>query len=97
VGTKHISRLETKIGWNQPMFTSYGTFIIGFSIARNHMAITPEIKGMQTFHQDVARLGYSQTERLFRIKWDQPVDYELLTRMIEFNIKDKENCTTFWR
>jgi uncharacterized protein YdhG (YjbR/CyaY superfamily) len=89
--------LETKIGWNQPMFTSHGTFIIGFSIAKHHMAVTPEIKGMMTFNQDIAHLGYSQTERLFRIKWDQPVDYKLLTRMIEFNVKDKKNCTTFWR
>ncbi|MCG6581884.1 iron chaperone, partial [Acinetobacter baumannii] len=26
-----------------------------------------------------------------------PVDFSLLERMIEFNMLDKANCTTFWR
>lgn len=31
------------------------------------------------------------------LKWNQPVDYPLLEKMIDFNIQDKANCTTFWR
>ena len=34
--------LELRIAWNQPMFTHHGTYIIGFSAASKHMAITPE-------------------------------------------------------
>lgn len=34
--------LEAKIAWNQPMFTDHGTFIIGFSAAKHHFAISPE-------------------------------------------------------
>lgn len=36
--------LEPKVKWNQPMFTDHGTFIITFSIAKKHLAISPEKK-----------------------------------------------------
>jgi hypothetical protein len=34
---------------------------------------------------------------LLRIRWDQPVDYTLLEKMIRFNVEDKAEATTFWR
>lgn len=41
--------VKAKFAWNQPMFTDHGTFIIGFSIAKLHMAISPERQGMEHF------------------------------------------------
>ena len=41
--------LELRIAWNQPMFTHHGTYIIGFSAASKHMAITPERATMIRF------------------------------------------------
>ena len=41
--------LEPKIAWNQPMFTDHGTFIIGFSTAKLHFAISPEKAGIEKF------------------------------------------------
>jgi len=29
--------------------------------------------------------------------WDRPVNYELLSKMIEYNIVDKKDWTLFWR
>lgn len=89
--------LEPKIAWNQPMFTDHGTFIIGFSIAKQHLAVAPEKAGIDYFSDDIVQAGYDHTKQLVRIKWDGPVDYSLLERMIEFNITDKADCTTFWR
>ncbi|WP_175074853.1 iron chaperone [Terribacillus sp. AE2B 122] len=89
--------LEQKIAWNQPMFTDHGTFIIGFSIAKQHLAVAPEKAGIDHFSDDIVQAGYDHTKQLVRIKWDGPVDYSLLERMIEFNITDKADCTTFWR
>ena len=37
------------------------------------------------------------TKQLIRIRWEQPVDYALLERMIAFNREDKADCATFWR
>lgn len=89
--------LEGKIKWNTPMFTDHGTYIIGFSTAKNHMSISPEEVGMVQFANDIAEAGYSATKGLFRIPWKEPVNYELLEKMIEFNIKDKADYTKFWR
>lgn len=41
--------LTPRIAWSQPMFTHHGTFIIGFSTAKNHLAIAPERAGLERF------------------------------------------------
>lgn len=89
--------LDKRIAWNQPMFTSEGTFIIGFSLAKNHISIAPEKKALEYFLEDIVRAGYSNGNQIFRIGFDMEVDYELLARIIEFNIEDKKDYTSFWR
>ncbi len=94
---KTFPTLVPKIAWNQPMFTDHGTFIIGFSVAKHHFAVSPDVTGIKLFSEDIAKSGYSQTKNLFRITWDMAVDYALLTRIIQFNIDDKKECKTFWK
>jgi len=89
--------LEPQIKWNTPMFTDHGTYIIGFSTAKHHLSVAPEEKTMECFADEIAKAGYSATKGLFRIPWNESVNYELLEKLIEFNIKDKADCTTFWR
>ncbi|UJW57201.1 iron chaperone [Bacillus sp. A116_S68] len=89
--------LTPKIAWNQPMFTDHGTFIIGFSVAKRHMAFAPEKAGINHFADDIVQAGYDHTKELVRITWDKPVDFSLLKKMIAFNIIDKAECSTFWR
>lgn len=94
---KKYPRLEPRIAWNQPMFTDHGTYIIGFSVARQHMAVAPERATIEKFENEIKEAGYSCTKMLFRIRWDQPVDYSLLEKIIEFNIADKADYKLFWR
>lgn len=89
--------LEAKVAWNQPMFTDHGTYIIGFSASKQHLAVAPERAGMIHFADQIVQAGYDHTKELVRIRWNEPVDFALLEQMIEFNIWDKANCTTFWR
>lgn len=89
--------LEPKIAWNQPMFTDHGTFIIGFSIAKHHLAVAPEKAVINHFSDTIVQAGYNHTQQLVRIQWDKPVDFSLLETLIEFNILDKADCSTFWR
>ncbi|CAM4315918.1 iron chaperone [Paenibacillus tarimensis] len=89
--------LESRIAWNQPMFTDHGTFIIGFSAAKAHMSVAPERAGIERFAEEIKKAGYDHTKELVRIKWASPVDFSLLEKMIGFNIEDKADCTTFWR
>ena len=95
--TKKFPNLMPKIAWNQPMFTDHGTFIIGFSVSKQHMAVAPEIAGINHFSDAIVQAGYDHTKQLLRIRWDSPVDFSLLEKMIEFNIMDKADCSTFWR
>ena len=89
--------LEPRIAWNQPMFTDHGTYIIGFSVSKKHLAVSPEREGMLRFAQEIQNAGYACSKMLFRIRWEQPVDYGLLERIILFNREDKAACSTFWR
>ena len=89
--------LKPKVAWNQPMFTDHGTFIIGFSVSKTHLAAAPEREGILRFSRDIAHSGYDHSQQLFRIKWGQPVDYALLRKIIAFNIEEKAACRTFWR
>lgn len=94
---KKYPELQPKIAWNQPMFTDHDTFIIGFSVAKQHLAVAPEKAGINQFSDDIIQAGYDHTKELMRIKWDKPVNFSLLEKMIEFNILDKADCSTFWR
>jgi uncharacterized protein len=89
--------LVPEVKWNQPMFTDHGTFIIGFSVSKQHMSVSPEAAGIVHYADEIVKAGYSHTANLFRIVWKQPVDYSLLERIIEFNIEDKADSATFWR
>ncbi len=89
--------LEPKIAWNQPIFTHHGTFIIGFSAAKRHFAAAPEQAAIERFSNEIKESGYSHTRQLIRIPWGQPVNFELLEKIIRFNMMDKADCPTFWR
>lgn len=90
-------QLTARIGWNQPMFTHRGTYIIGFSYAKAHMAVAPEAAGIQHFATQLDEHGIKHTAQLFRLPWSQPVPYPLLGEVIDFNIADKDGVTSFWR
>jgi uncharacterized protein YdhG (YjbR/CyaY superfamily) len=89
--------LTPVIKWNQPMFMHQGTFIIAFSVAKEHLAVSPEQAGIERFNQAIHEAGYRATTMLFRIPWNQEVRYDLLAKMIKFNCEDKKGLKTFWR
>lgn len=89
--------LETRIAWNQPMFTHHETFILAFSLAKNHISVSPEVKTLTLFAEDIDQSGYDRTNNIFRIKWTQPIDRELIKKLISFNIEDKKDYHKFWR
>ena len=90
-------QLDMRLAWNQPMFTHHGTFILAFSVAKPHIAVSPESYPIVRFAQEIDEAGYPRTEMLFRIPWKSEVNYGLLSQLIEFNLVDKAETTTFWR
>lgn len=79
------------------MFTDHGTFIIGFSLAKNHLVVASELAAIHHFSYKILKAGYDHSKMLIRILWKSPMDYSLLGRIIDFNILDKMDCPTFWR
>jgi uncharacterized protein YdhG (YjbR/CyaY superfamily) len=90
-------QLREEIKWSQPMFTDHGTFIIAFSIAKGHIAVAPEEVVIKQFEKEIEEAGYSHTKGLFRIKWTDKVDYELLRKIVAYNIENKKDMEKFWR
>ncbi|GAY74464.1 hypothetical protein NBRC111894_18 [Sporolactobacillus inulinus] len=95
--TQQFPQLKHKIAWNQPMYTDHGTFIVGFSTAKRHLAVAPERIAIDRFSDEIVQAGYTHSKELVRIPWDHPVDFSLLQKIIAFNISDKADCATFWR
>lgn len=108
---EHRARMEEVLGWvsekfpnlipvlkwNQPMFTDHGTYIIGFSVAKHHLAVSPEVAGINQFSDEILQAGYKHTKGLVQFPWNSSFDFLLLEKMIEYNILDKADCSTFWR
>ena len=90
-------QLKEEIKWNQPMFSDHGTFIIGFSVAKEHIAVAPEAVVISLFEKEIEQAGYSHTKELFRIKWTDQVDFDLLHKLVNYNITNKKNIIKFWR
>ncbi len=96
IGHKY-PELKPEFKWNQPMFTHHGTFIIAFSVASNHLAIAPERKGILQFEDEFKQKKKKYSKMLLIYPFDKPFDYDLLAKIIDFNIADKANINSFWR
>lgn len=89
--------LKPEIKWNQPMFTLNGTYIIGFSTSSKHIACAPEQSVVNRFSKEIKAAGYEHSKMLIKFPWEKPVEYRLLSKVIAYNIKEKEGYDTFWR
>lgn len=93
----NYSFLNIEIKWNQPMFCFNKTFIIAFSVAKNHIAISPEAFTINKFKKEIFNSGYEYTSNIFKIKSEQKINWNLLKEILDFNIQTKKDCKTFFR
>ncbi|MGL4484506.1 MAG: iron chaperone [Anaerovoracaceae bacterium] len=89
--------LEKRIAWNQPMYTDHGTYIIGFSASKKHFSVGLEKTTIDVLKKNIIDAGYETTKMLFKIKWNDEIDFELIEKIISFNIEDKKQVQTFWK
>lgn len=91
------SDLKLEIKWSQPIFSKDGSFIIGFSLAKNHISIAGEHAGLNHVrpYLDEKKIDYGA--QVIRQLWDKPIDYDLVYMLIDFNIEDKKGYKKFWR
>lgn len=89
--------LVLEIKWNEPMFSFNNSFIIAFSVLKNHISISPEKYAIDIYKEKLLSFNYEATANLFKIKKDQEVNFDLLFEIINFKIKDKSNSKTFFK
>jgi uncharacterized protein YdhG (YjbR/CyaY superfamily) len=94
---KEFPFLKEEVKWKQPMFADHGTFIIGFSVSKGHISVGSERPCLEKFKEDIEKAQYPLLKELFQIPFDSPVDFELLHKIIAYNIEDKKDVTVFWR
>lgn len=94
---ENYPELETRIKWNQPMFLHEGTYIIGFSYSKHHIAVAPETKAIKKFKDCIEETGFSYTDNIIKIRWEDSIPYNLIEELIEYNIEDKKGYEKFWR
>lgn len=95
--SSEFPQLVVQMKWNQPMFTDHGTYIIAFSTAKKHLSFASEKVAMDQFSEEIAEAGCLCSKMLVNIPWTSQVDYDLLRKVIAFNIEDKKDYTKFWR
>lgn len=95
--SEEYADLGKTVKWNQPMFTDHGTFIIAFSVSKKHVSVAPETVAIKRFEPEIKEAGHSYTDNVIRITWNEPMNYELLSKLIDFNIEDKKDHDKFWR
>jgi len=93
---ENFSHLKLEIKWNQPMFIDHGTYIIGLSVSKMHLAIGLEARSMDRLIEIIKKSEYEHSKMLIKIKWTQEIDYEFLDLIITDIIKDKKSIKTFW-
>jgi hypothetical protein len=58
--------------------------------------VAPERQVLEEFRDKLTEAGYSHSKALFRIRWNQDVNYALLQEIIERSIEFKKGSKTFW-
>lgn len=90
------TELETRIAWNQPMFTHHGTFIVGFSASKAHVSGAVEDVVLERMRADFTAAGYKCLKRTVNFPLSKPLPFDLLNRAIAEQIELKKDVTSFW-
>jgi len=79
------------------MFTDHGTFIVSFSVAKPHFNVALEKVTLDYFAEQIKAQGDHCTTMLWQVKYDHPINWDLLQACIDYNLETKHDMTTFWR
>lgn len=86
--------VETK--YNLPTLTKDGCFIFSCSPFKNYISIMFEKPTLEHFTSEIKANNYNLTKTTFNIKYSQDIDYELLLKMIAFQLELRKGSNKFW-
>jgi uncharacterized protein YdhG (YjbR/CyaY superfamily) len=76
------SKTEEAISYQIPTFKLNGKNLIHFAAFKNHVSVYPAPRGAEEFKDDLA--GYKGGKGTVQFPLDQPVPYDLITRIVKF-------------
>jgi len=81
---KAAPKAEEAISYQIPTFNFHG-YLIYFAAYKNHIGVYPAPRGVEGFKKDLARYGAGKGTLRFPL--DEPVPYDLITKIVEFRAK----------
>lgn len=89
--------LNILYAWNNPMIKYKETFICGVTVAKAHYTLAFEAEALDFFRERIIENGYGMNLKTFKIKYNQEIDFELLSQMVLFSIELKKDAKGFWK
>lgn len=95
---KEIKEIDYHYAWNHPMIISKKNknFIMAINTAKEHFTIAIEKEVLHHFKEEIEYNDYKLLQKGFKIKYNQPINYELIQKIIYFTIELKKDHKNFW-
>ncbi len=77
---------EETISYQMPAFTLKGRGLVYFGAHKKHIGFYPTPSGMEEFQEELAIYGAGKGTAQF--PFDQPIPYDLITRIVQFRAKE---------
>lgn len=87
--------LTLEMKWNQPMLIDHGTYIISYGCAKKHISVAPEKTFLDRNINEISKY-YKSSKMLFKIDWNDDIEYDLLKKLIVEIIEEKKDYDRFW-
>jgi len=84
---------EEKISYQIPTFTLKGN-LIHFAAFKNHIGLYPTSRGIDEFKDELS--GYKGGKGTVRFPMDQPIPFDLISRIVKFRVKDNLERAELW-
>lgn len=95
--SENYPELEKRIAWSAPTFVAHGTHIVSFKATKKHLAVSVEGPTIRHFSQDFDKEGLHYGTMNVNFPWNTLMNFDLLKALIDFNIEDKKDLSSFWR
>jgi len=87
---KAAPQAQEAISYQIPAFKQNGN-LIHFGAYKTHIGLYPAPRGVEKFKKDLERYGSGKATLKFPL--DEPVPYDLITKIVEFRVKQNSEKT----
>jgi uncharacterized protein YdhG (YjbR/CyaY superfamily) len=76
------------ISYRMPTFKLNGKNLVHFAAFKNHIGFYPIPSGIEAFKEELS--AYKQGKGSVQFPLDKPIPYELISRIVEFRVKESQ-------